>query len=87
MVDQFRSEAVFRLESARAAQQADAQAWQTFNTIATGLATALTTALVVAASAPSAVGPAPLAPSTTCLARPSRNTITGQVMSVAVTCR
>lgn len=89
MTDQVRAEAIVRLESVRAAQQADAQTWQTFNVIAGGLANVLTTAIIAAASAPR-IYPAPAVsavPSrTSCTAVPRRNTVTGKIMSVGVTC-
>ena len=91
MVDQFRSEATMRLNAVRAAQQADAQAWQTFNTIAAGLATVLAAGIVAGASAPPpsnvaapALGSQPSR--TSCVATPARNTVTGQLMSMRVTC-
>jgi hypothetical protein len=91
MSDQFRSEATMRLNAVRAAQQADAQAWQTFNTIAAGLATVLAAGIVGAASAPpppSVAAPTLAFPPsrTSCVAVPVRNTVTGQLMTVRVTC-
>jgi hypothetical protein len=93
MTEQMRLEAALLADSVRAAEAADALAWQRFNALAGSLANVMSAAIIAGAAATPAPAPMALpapAPSprpTFCQATPWRNSVTGQVVSVNVHCR
>lgn len=91
MIGQVRQQAQLLAADIQAAEAADARAWETFNAIASGLATVLTGALAASAAAtpPPAIqpaAPAQLPRPVYCSAIPLRN-VYGQTARVGVTCR
>lgn len=89
MYQKTQEEGLLLQDSIKAAELADAAAWNTFSAIAAGLAIATTAALV--ASAPYPSQPTFITPAysnISCQATPGlRNTVTGQLYGVTVYCR